>query len=186
VRALALALALLPAAAGAWDAAHLPCAKSTNLALQSEALTDAAWTPQSVTVTPNTATAPDGTLTADTVATLAAGGNLVKTAGVVLSGSAGSASIYARVAAGTQTGTVQLYDLTAGASLCFSSATMTTTWQRISCSAATVSGNAVIVYFYPASFAGSGSAFAWGAQVEVGESATRYKRTTTAAVRGCR
>lgn len=73
-------------------------AQRTNLALRSEALDDPAWSKTNLAVTANSAVAPDGTSTADTLAVTAAGGS-VSQAVTITAGNAITASVHARAIA---------------------------------------------------------------------------------------
>jgi hypothetical protein len=70
----------------------------TNLLLRSEEFNDAGWTKTALTVTANSAAAPDGTTTADTLAATGAGGNAAQ-AVTITAGRGVALSVFAKAAA---------------------------------------------------------------------------------------
>lgn len=92
---------------------------------------DAVWTKTSLTVTPDNATAPDGSLTADTVTFDATNDSISQVCAPVfnVSSKAFTASIWMRVPSGSQTVTIYIHNLaeTEGKT---KQVTLTTTWQR--------------------------------------------------------
>jgi hypothetical protein len=155
---------------------------STNVALQSEDITTTTYTATNVTSTADTTASPDGTTTADTAQSTVAGGLLETTTGFLPTGSSTHvASIWVKTSASTQAVTFTLRDTTAGADVCTTSPTATTTWTRISCSGTAIAGNTLKLRIYPGGSGGTGTTIWWGAQVEA-FLMTSYIRTTTASV----
>lgn len=162
-------------AGGSWLTVNRPCLTnggihveeaSTNLAIRNQDFSHAAWTASSVTVTANTLTAPDGTLSADTLAGSGAGGYVESTAAAI-TGSNGTVSVYVRATSGTQAMAIRLRDTTAAADRCTGTLTATTTWQRVSCtSTGLTTTNDHVVRVFPGGVAGTGTVVAWGAQQE--------------------
>ena len=177
----------------------------TNLALQSEAFDNASWSKTTATVTANTTTAPNGTLTADklvaAVGAGTAGQHRVEQTTVSAAG-AYTFSVYAKKAEtqyiflriGASLGAY--CDLNNGQILSASSGITAKSedagngWYRIIITNAAASANEVIrinlaVTVGNLNFIGNGTdgAFIWGAQYEATDfGATAYIPTTTAAV----
>lgn len=152
---------------------------ATNLALYSEELDNAAWTPTNVTVTANNGGDPYGTTLGDTLTTTSAGGFLETTTGLVWSGTTGSASVHVKTASGTQSVILVARDVTAGVDRCSSGGiTATTSYQRIFCrSTGFVNGNTIKLRIYPGA-GGTGSAIFSGAQAETTLAPSSYIKTT--------
>jgi hypothetical protein len=164
----------------------------TNLILQSQTFDNASWvksasgTGVNPVVTANNATAPDGTMTADTIVFDAGAGtsnsdisNIYQT--LTLGGTIYAGSFYARVTSGT--GQLVFRHALGGA---YTKANLTTTWQRFS-SAETFGGGTQ--YFeigirrdVSEPVNASVTVQMWGAQLETGDIATDYIATTSAAV----
>jgi hypothetical protein len=139
----------------------------TQRAIQNETLSNAAWTATNVTVTADTHAAPDGTLTADTLAGTGAGGMIESTTAFAPTGVRATVSCWVRSTSGTQAGTIVLRDTTAGADLFTISYTATTTWQRVSgATDAATSGNNQKIQIYPGG-AGTGTTVCWGVNHEI-------------------
>ena len=152
-----------------------------NEVTQSETMDNAAWAAANVTVTANSTTAPNGTVTAETLAGTANGGLITSTA-VVSANSIYTASVYAKVASGTQAFDLVYFDNTGSTTRCsVTGGVATTQWQRFQCTdttAVTVSHN-LLLRIYPGQTTGTGTIIAWGAQLEVSNYATTYAPTTT-------
>jgi hypothetical protein len=161
----------------ALDAANLKgYDKYENLLRYSEEFDNGVWQKQNgFSITPNTAIAPDGTLTADTASRV----NLSAEYLYQAYGGAGTftLSCWVRAVTGTTTFVMSAYngvDSITGSQ----TFTATTTWQRFSYTA-TVS---VATNWYPCIPSVSGAQlYIWGAQVERGSSVTDYYSTTSSA-----
>lgn len=162
----------------------------TNLILQSQAFNTFAWTlvtsGTGITpiVTANNATAPDGTMTADTIVFNTGAGTTTSDISIItqsatIGSQTYSGSFYARVASGT--GQLVFRHAAGGT---YTTANLTTTWQRFS-STETGSSNFEIGIRRGLSnepINASVTVQIWGAQLETGDIATDYIATTTAAV----
>jgi hypothetical protein len=137
----------------------------------------------SMTVTADAATAPDGTLTADAINfDTNAGSRIIQFAG---SNVVSTFSVWLRAAAPT---TCIIATTAAGSAGDYVTASVTTEWQRFSVVATTwVTGTASFSCRIGNNVAGTtGTIFAWGAQLERSSTARTYIPTTTAAVYGPR
>jgi hypothetical protein len=164
----------------------------TNLLTYSQDFSNADWikvsngTGVNPVVTANNATAPDGTLTADTIVFNAGAGTSGSDLSTIyqtlsLSGTIFAGSFYARVTSGT--GELVFRHALGGS---YTKANLTTTWQRFSSAEAFGGGTQ---YFEIGIRRGvnepvnaSVTVQMWGAQLEVGDIATDYIATTSAAV----
>jgi hypothetical protein len=162
----------------------------TNTIPYSQAFDNAAWikdrngTGVMPVVTANNATAPDGTLTADTIVFNAGAGTTTGDSSVVYQTITPTglctASFYARVTSGTGQ---LVFRSVAGAT--YTTANLTTTWQRFSAAENGSSGFFEIGIRRGLSnepINASVTVQMWGAQFETGDIATDYIPTTTAAV----
>jgi hypothetical protein len=152
----------------------------TNYINYSSSFDNAAWEKQlGASVTANTTTAPDGTMSADTL-TIAPNQYMYQLQGLS-SGTSYTISFYCKVASGTKQFNMVTYSPSGNINYS-PTLTATTEWQRFEF---TITANATAsTSIYPVlvdSFA-SGSFFIWGAQVEVGSYATSYIPTTSASV----
>lgn len=161
-------------------------AAATNRLLYSAQLDNGAgWGVPSTTVTANTVTAPDGTLTADTVLVTGSSSGGVYQSNTVTAGAVMVLSFWAKRSAATAAGW-RVYNNTAGADVVaaasYYSLINATTWTRVSLSF-TVPVGCTSIRVYPcADVSASGSgAYIWGVQLETGSVATSYIPTTTAA-----
>ena len=177
-----------PAAGGCPSLLVEPAA--TNLLLRSEEFDNASWTKVSggtgsvPVVTANTVTAPDGTLTADTIFLNAGSGTTINdTSRVVynisLTVTEHTFSVYLKGAVGGEQ--IQLVSPSGG----FFRVVLTTEWHRYSITAtgaATVAGRAGVSIRRGLTepIDASATFYAWGAQLETGSVATSYIPTTAA------
>ena len=143
-----------------------------NLAIWSEDASNATYSKTNVTVTANSTTAPDGTLSADTLTATGVGGTLQ---GVVTvnAGSVYSVSVYLKRKTGT--GQIGLR----GVSNVVTNVTITNEWQRYE----TYMTAADIYGRYGVYLATSGDeVYCWGFQINYGTIAQTYLPTTTTSV----
>ena len=172
-----------------------------NLFQQSQTLDNAFWSGINFTRTSNTATAPDGTTTADTLDMTVIGGYFYNTISMPLSVGTYTASIYFKasslssfnisfITAGFGAGSKCTYDLsagTAGAVTNYGATTGSTAsivlagsgWYRCILTVTVATADS---YFFYLDSATTGSVFAWGAQLEQRSSVTAYTATTTAPI----
>lgn len=153
------------------DAAGVLRFAGENRLTRSEDFSHGDWTASSITVAANSVAAPDGATTADSLTASGSNGtikNAVTTTAVTW-----TFSVWLQRKTGS--GNV---DITMDGST-FVTKTLTTDWQRFSVSQTGVAGTS-----NPGiRIATSGDAvYAWGAQAEIGSSATSYLATTSAAV----
>ena len=174
-----------------------------NLLLQSESLDNASWTKQASTITANNTLAPDGTITADKIveaATTAAHGVRQSAA---LSALVATLSFYAKKAEREfvnvwafggnidTTATRAGFNLTTGVATIRPGQTATIQdvgngWYRCSVSIILTAAGSPTVHIGPSIDAltqdytgdGTSGAFIWGAQLELGSTATTYNPTT--------
>jgi hypothetical protein len=175
----------------------------TNIALYSEQFNDAAWQKINATVSANSTTAPNGTLTADKLID-----NAVNSPHYVLSTNTSTSNIttvsffakkaernFALVFLNNTAATAAWFDLDSGtigdkqaAVLSYSIVSAGNGWYRCTATFASISANDFCISVASAnnvfSYVGDGVSgiFIWGAQLEAGDIATPYIPTTTAAV----
>ena len=154
-----------------------------NLLTYSEQFDDASWTKIATSVSANTTIAPDGTLTADTV-TISAGGHVLRKEISVTQNTQYTFSFYVKRGTAANLG-YSVYNLTASAEFItatsYYSQTSATDWVRISVTFTTPSG-CTSIGVYPFRDGGAtGTAFVWGAQLEIGSTANSYYATTSTA-----
>jgi hypothetical protein len=182
----------------------------TNLLLRSEEFNDAGWTKTSLTVTANSAAAPDGTTTADTLTATGAGGNVAQ-AVTITAGRGIALSVFAKASASSwlrlaltdgtnlvecwfnlSAGTVEASTAGAGTNL-FSQKTIeahANGWFRCALETTTVTSTAFTASIAPAAAdsaapANTDAILAWGAQLEAEATltnATTYIPTVAATV----
>jgi hypothetical protein len=173
-----------------------------NLAIRSETLDDATWSKSNATVVANQSTAPDGTLTADSLIKSLAFGNVRQQ--VTASNGTYTASIYLK--SGTETNGSFAISENATATILsrasinlqtgvITNSTGTTVavdvgngWWRVSSTITNTTDTNVSIIVYSGIFSGTevGNIYAWGAQLERHTSARAYIPTTTAVVYGPR
>jgi hypothetical protein len=155
----------------------------TNLVLYSEEFDNAIWTKVGVTITANTTTAPDGTMTADRVTPTISDARINQSfnpTGALQH----NFSVYLRSATGSSFSTI----LRAWRNVTFSSVastpiTVTTEWQRFNLTFTTLDSSTHSIVIGSNSTLSTGKIlYAWGAQCELGSNATSYIPTTTATV----
>jgi hypothetical protein len=151
-----------------------------NLLSRSEDFSNAPWTKGNVTLTPNSTTAPDGTLTATRVVNTS---SLNVFNSDVLGSFSGTYtfSFYAKSNGGTQNyiGIWDRYGIgSETVSRDFTNELSTTEWRRISISITVGSGSSRL-YFYLTrdQTIGTVDFYAWGAQLVEGSSAKTYQKT---------
>lgn len=158
----------------------------TNYIYSSETLDAANWTKNpGTTVTPNAATAPDGTLTADQISY--DGTNTVDTSRIFqyfrgtpqppVAGRNTVVSIWLKAAAPL---TIRLWGNLGASVTC----NLTTTWQRFQCAAPANGSSWLVLHMYSALGNNAPiSWFAWGGQIELDEpAATPYIKSNAGAV----
>lgn len=156
-----------------------------NLITYSERFENAAWVKGAgVTVTANQAQAPDGTMTADTVAydgaSGAAGGARIYQNAVfpVVAGTKATGSIWLRTSSGTVTLSLASNQNTVGTTI-----TVTSSWQRFSDKYIYTSAfaNSILVIYSAAADNSAFTVYAWGAQEEYSGALGAYNPTVASA-----
>lgn len=139
-----------------------------QLLTRTEEMDHADWVKTSVTVTANNATAPDGTLTADTVSFNALNDSITQTVtGMSVTDKSFTGSVYLRVASGTKQVSIAVQNV-AGSLVGLEQVLVTTTWARYCVSKlfpAPVAGD--VVFYIGRAFAGDdvGDLEVWGANL---------------------
>jgi hypothetical protein len=170
-----------------------------NLILRSQELGNASWSSFQAAVTSNTVAAPDGTVTADTIAATASPYGVQFQSVSATVGIVHTFSIYAKagtvssvIIGITDSGTdyavvANLSNGTINTPVAGSSATISSVgngWYRVTLTRTGNIGSSINGFTGP--YASSGSAHFWGAQLSVGPYALDYTPTTSAAVYGPR
>lgn len=175
-------------AAGAIDASQATTANkpilrrgAVNLLTYSEQFGNEVWIKSNTTVTSNTTTAPDGTITADTITSSGANGYIYQTFSAI-AGTTYTFSCYVKSVSTATTLQIALLNASGASGIANVEFTTTGEWIRVS-----VTGTSAITQTAWVAF-GTGGAFntgetfyAWGAQLEAGSTASTYIPTTTAA-----
>lgn len=163
-------------------------AASTNLEVRSQEADNASWTKVNLTATPDTDTAPDGTLTADTVTDASAADGYFYQSAASTTASKYTCSVYVKADTASA---MRLYisgtGNAAGDTNCTTSpAFSTTTWTRFICAGTAAYSAAVTAvrcdFTVGANAAAQGTLHVWGMQLEAKAYASSYIPTTTVAV----
>ena len=145
-----------------------------NLLQYSQDFSNAYWLLlNSATITANSTTAPNGTLTADTLNLAASASSCVFQSETLIAGSY-TISVYAKTASGTKKFRLRADAPSAVASSDF---TATTEWQRFEFTFTSAGGTGCYVINETAGTAGS--IYIWGAQLVEGSTAKDYQKTET-------
>jgi len=154
-----------------------------NIIKVSQDFTNGEWINFNIPITANTTIAPDGTLTADTADVQNnPSGNRINQVVTVTPNTTYTFSFYSK--RGTATSLkYSAYDATNGADIVvptsYYSQTSSTNWSRISFTF-TTPNNCTTLWIYPLRDAGAlGTSFLWGAQLELGSTATTYQPIAT-------
>lgn len=164
-----------------------------NLLTYSEQFDNAYWTKASATVTANSAVAPDGTTTADTITATAANGYAIPASNIFASagGNTYTYSVYAKAgtsdvvtllcaAASTYNATFNLATQVVSSVSANAQASMVSVgsgWFRLILTCNSVA-NQVYTELQNGRIANGTTIFLWGAQLERGSTATEYQRVT--------
>jgi hypothetical protein len=140
----------------------------TNLLVRSEEFDDAAWTKSSASITANTTTAPDGTITADTYSGTGSSG--VRQTVTLTSGTVYTISFYVKSAGLGNDG----FRLVINSAQSSSNFTATSEWQRFTFTATSANTGARTCGIHRNSSGGNVDVLIWGAQLEVGSAVTPY------------
>lgn len=159
----------------------VPLGGRRNLLLQTEAFSESVWQKSNATVTADTATAPNGTTAADRAQFSL--GSTSSSADQIVTMAAASQTFTVSAWVKSNTGSSQTFRLKCthiGVADYFSSVqTATTDWQRFTFTQAFGAGGTGV----RAGLSGGSSAsdiLIWGAQLELGSTATAYQRVSTA------
>jgi hypothetical protein len=153
-----------------------------NLLTFSEQFDNAAWVPSAVSITANSIIAPNGTQTADTLTTTSVFNSFRQTADITVTASTTyTLSFYAYRGTATDA-KYSIFNSTAGsdivASTSYFSQTVAGAWSRVTLTFTTPVGCTSIRVFLLRDTGVLGSISIWGAQLELGSTATTYNPTT--------
>jgi hypothetical protein len=154
-----------------------------NYVSRSEEFNNASWVKTSVSaVTADTQTAPDGTTSAESMATSGSGGDVSFDTSTTVSSTNYTFSLWVRSTAGTQSFGLRIDGTTTGTGT-ERTYTATTSWKRFSVTQAVggFTGN-VRVKIFPGTSASTGTVYAWGAQLEKQDSPGVYVKTMSSAL----
>jgi hypothetical protein len=143
-----------------------------NLATFSEMFSDASWVKLGTTITPNTTTAPNGTLTADTMSIADSNSRIAQA--VTLGAGTYTFSAYVKILSQTTAGTMRLQAVVDGSNVS-TVFTATTEWQRVIGTFTAATGITSIVIRGQAFV---GDIAVWGVQFVQGTDAKPYFATT--------
>jgi hypothetical protein len=132
----------------------------TNLFVRSEEFDDASWTKSSASITTNTTTAPDGTITADTYSGTGSSG--VRQTVTLTSGTVYTISFYVKSAGLGNDG----FRLVINSAQSSSNFTATSEWQRFTFTATSANTGARTCGIHRNSSGGNVDVLIWGAQME--------------------
>lgn len=156
-----------------------PATGQRNLLTYTEQFDNAAWKKAvGATVTANSTVAPDGTTTADTVVYPAAPGYVYLGSSVFRPSTTYTLSVWAKSVSGTQSIQMNAWD---GAATAQASKSVTTTWTRLEHTFTTAAGagSGDLGFRNGADLVARDVVF-WGAQLELGSSATAYQKVAAA------
>ena len=160
---------------------------AVNLLLQSQTLNSASWSiAANTSVSTNTTTAPDGTLTADTITFTGQAYFYQPVTTPALLSTTYTFSIWLWSATGKATIGLRIANSVTGTDATFSLISLTSTPTRYSVTRTfTAAGTSIDIGLENRTIAGgdgiTGDVIAWGAQLETGSTASTYIPTTTAA-----
>lgn len=150
---------------------------ATNLLTRSATLSDAIWSKSSSTVTPDFVVAPDGTLAADKCLTPPTTSGGVFQAVNVTPGQTYTFSFFARRATETAAG-YRVFNQTGSSNIVaptsYYSEINAASWSRISVTFTAPAGCLIARVYVMADMGAASGAYIWGAQCEVGSTATSY------------
>jgi hypothetical protein len=149
-----------------------PVGGRRNLLVRTEEFGNAVWFASNASITANTTVAPDGTMTADTIAMSATNG-LVLQDYTTTTDSTYVYSVYLRADSAT-TAIVRIQQ--SGGAAIFQVCSLTTSWQRFQVSLTTSA--VTFVRCLIQSNSNTPTLQAWGTQLEAGSTATAYQRVT--------
>lgn len=159
--------------------------KFQNLLVRSEEFDNASWIKTSVSApTADAQVAPDGSSTAESLATSGSGGDVCQWSATAAGSNTFTFSVWVKAASGTQNFGLRI---DAGATSCATANnvtgteqtyTATTTWQRyeVTKTFSSATGN-VKARIFPGTTGSTGTVYAWGAQLDQASKATNYAYT---------
>jgi hypothetical protein len=169
-----------------------------NLLTYSEQFDNAAWTLADTSITANSASAPNGTVTADTFTASSAGYKSIYRTETVVSGAVYTVSIYAKAKTtslvsiefrGSGSAPDAVFNLSTGV-VASGTGVITSVgngWYRCSVTKTSVDTSEIVIIGFNGSSSNTGdSIYIWGAQLSVGPYPLDYTPTTSAAVYGPR
>ena len=151
--------------------------RRTNLLSRTEDFSNAVWVTSFATVTPDSAVAPDGTITADLLTS--SGDGRTRQSVTCLPNTNYTGSVWLRVSSGTAS--INIYRTDNSTGFDTSAASVTTTWQRFVITGRTAAGATLanLQIGGNSSLPSGATLLVWGAQLEVGSVATTYQPVNT-------
>lgn len=153
-----------------------------NLLTYSEQMDNAIWFAVAGSVAPDATTDPLGGTTADVLSFTAASFPRLEQRAIISNGGSYTMSAYAKLISGSlATAQLQIWDNTSSSVKCSANLTLTTNWQRYSCTVTVTVGD--VMYPRATMVNGSGqtgSISVWGAQLESDSVLSPYVSTTSA------